>query len=80
MAGTAILAGEGYLRTVADLAWKIVQVGDFDGDGRGDILWRKSDTGDNYLYLMNGSAIAGEGYLRTVSDANWRVMPGAASP
>jgi len=75
MVGTAILAGEGYLRSVPDLAWKIMRVGDFDGDGRGDILWRNSDTGENYLYLMNGTNIVGEGYLRTVADANWRVMP-----
>jgi len=73
MSGTTILAGEGYVRSVADLNWKIVGIGDFDGDGKADILWRNSSTGENYIYLMNGTTIAGEGYIRTVADQNWRV-------
>jgi hypothetical protein len=47
--------------------------GDFNGDGKADILWRNTATGENYLYLMNGKTIAGEGYLRTVPDQNWKV-------
>ena len=39
---------------------------DFNGDGKSDILWRNTATGDNYIYLMNGLSIAGEGYTRTV--------------
>jgi len=30
-------------------------VGDFNGDGRADILWRNSSTGENYVWLMNGT-------------------------
>jgi subtilisin family serine protease len=74
MNGTAILGNEGYLRTVQDQNWHVAGIGDFDGDGKADILWRNSDTGANYIYLMNGTAIAGEGYLRTVSDQNWKVV------
>jgi hypothetical protein len=74
MDGTTIKGTEGFIRTVADLAWKVVGVGDFDGDGRADILWRNSITGENYLYPMNGTAILGsEGYLRTVPDPSWQV-------
>src|SRR5882762_790247 len=40
MNGTSILAGEGYVRTVSDMSWEIVAIGDFDGDQRADILWR----------------------------------------
>src|SRR5437667_8354085 len=70
--GSAIRA-EGYLRQVADLNWKVVGVGDFDGDGKADILWRNSSSGQNYVYLMNGTAILTEGYLRTVADPAWQV-------
>jgi hypothetical protein len=73
MNGTAILGSEGYLRTVADQSWQVAGIGDFDGDGKADVLWRNSSTGENYVYLMNGKDIAGEGYLRTVADLNWRV-------
>jgi len=74
MNGTTILAAEGYLRQVADPNWKIAGVGDFDGDGKADILWRNSSTGQNYIYFMNGTAILpAEGYIRTVADPNWQV-------
>src|SRR5438105_9807647 len=73
MNGTAILAGEGPLRTVADLNWTIAGIGDFDGDGRADILWRNTSTGQNYIYLMNGTSILTEGYLRTVAAQRWQV-------
>jgi hypothetical protein len=73
MDGTSIGAGEGYLRTVADLSWKIAGVGDFDGDAKADVLWRNLFSGENYIYLMDGTAIQGEGYLRTVADLNWEV-------
>ena len=78
MNGTAIGAGEGYLRTVPDLYWKVKAVGDYDGDGKADIFWRHASSGQSYVYLMNGSGIVGEGYVRTVADANWQVMPGGA--
>jgi hypothetical protein len=74
MNGIAIKASEGYLRTVADQNWKIAGVGDFDGDGKADIAWRNSSTGENYLYPMDGTAIKpSEGYLRTVADQSWQI-------
>jgi hypothetical protein len=71
MNGTAILAGEGYIRTVP-APWNIVGLGDFDGNGTTDILLRNSSTGENYIYFMNGTTIANEGYVRTVPLA-WSV-------
>ena len=73
MNGTAIKASEGFIRTVADPAWQVKALGDFDGDGKADIAWRNSTTGENYLYLMNGTSIVGEGYLRTVADLAWQI-------
>jgi hypothetical protein len=68
-----ILAGEGYLRIVADLSWRIAGVGDYDGDGKADVLWRNASSGENYLYPMDGLTIkSAEGYVRTVADQNWK--------
>jgi uncharacterized protein YegP (UPF0339 family) len=72
MDGRTILSSEGYLRSVADPNWLVIGAGDFNGDGRDDILWRNAQTGENYLYPLNGTTILpGEGYLRTVADQNW---------
>src|SRR6266850_908936 len=75
MNGCAIKPGEAYLRTVADTRWEVKAVGDFDGDGKADIVWRHAATGENYLYPMDGAAIKpSEGYLRTVADTNWTIV------
>jgi uncharacterized delta-60 repeat protein len=75
MNGKTILAGEGYLRRVADLNWRIAGAGDFDGDGKSDILWRNAVTGQNYIYFMDGLAIKPtEGFMRTVADLNWQIV------
>jgi hypothetical protein len=73
MNGTAIGPGEGYLRQVADHRWQVAGVGDFDGDGKSDIVWRNTFTGANYVYLMDGLAIKAEGYLGSVFDQNWQI-------
>ena len=74
MDGKAIKPGEGYLRAVADLSWQVAGIGDFDGDGKDDILWHNSATGENYIYFMDGRAIKAEGYARTVPDSSWHIV------
>src|SRR5204863_9942612 len=74
MDGLAIKPTEGYLRTAADTTWQAVGIGDFDGDGRADIVWRNCSSGENYLYPMDGTTIkASEGFIRTVADSAWQV-------
>jgi hypothetical protein len=58
MSGTSILASSGPLMTVADTQWKVAAVDDFNGDGRADIYWRNSATGECYLWLMSGLSIS----------------------
>ncbi|MEO8191441.1 MAG: FG-GAP-like repeat-containing protein [Acidobacteriota bacterium] len=47
---------------------------DFDGDGKVDILWRNLVTGENTIWLMNGTAVKSQSALPRISDLNWMIV------
>jgi hypothetical protein len=47
--------------TSPGMGWKAISSGDFNGDGKSDILWQNSTTGSTEVYLMNGGKIATTG-------------------
>jgi hypothetical protein len=74
-----------YTAAAADNNWRIAGVADFDGDRKADVLWRKvgegSDTGQLFLWLMDGTGLKGAAYVTpptgvdaSMSDPNWRVQ------
>ena len=67
------VTGATYLTKITDTNWKIGATGDFNLDGRVDILWRHYGTGANAIWYMDGSIIAGAAYLATITDVNWRI-------
>ena len=58
--------------TVANLAWRVAGVGDFDGDTRSDILWRNSSTGQNAIW--RSSNVTTQLRAATVSHLDWKVV------
>jgi FG-GAP-like repeat/PKD domain len=73
MNGTTVQAGSNYTNAVPDTHWKVAGIGDFDGDGKADILWRNNATGQNYIFFMNGTTVrTTSGYTNTV-DTSWTV-------
>jgi ELWxxDGT repeat protein len=66
-----------WLRRLADLDWKIEGTGDFNGDGKTDILWRyygASSSGLNMVWLMDGTTRIGSNvWLRRLPDLNWKI-------
>jgi Ca2+-binding RTX toxin-like protein len=54
-----------------------VGTGDYDGDGRSDILWRNGATGDNLIWKgANGATTQG---VAAVGDQNWQSLDGLES-
>lgn len=58
-------------------AWKVVGTGDFDGDGRSDILWRNGSTGANVVWRFTDLTGSGSpGFVSTglpAVNAAWKV-------
>src|SRR5258708_28422886 len=76
MNGTTISGGATNLATVTDLNWRIAGSGDFDGDGKSDILWRHGATGEISIWFMNGATILSAPVFGAVTDLNWSITGG----
>jgi hypothetical protein len=77
MNGPNVIGGTGYTASQADLGWRVDGVGDLNGDGRGDIVWRKTgagvDKGAVFLWTMDGTGLTGARYLDPISE-DWQVV------
>jgi aqualysin 1 len=75
MSGTTVLSNTPLNPSVlADLAWQIAGLGDFNHDGKTDILWRHQGSTQLVAWLMDGVNQVGGGLLTpaTLPDTNWR--------
>ena len=50
-----------------------IAFGDMNGDAKGDLLLRNRSTGQNFGWLMNGTAVSVSAFLPTIADTNWEV-------
>ncbi|MBF0537120.1 MAG: DUF1566 domain-containing protein [Nitrospirae bacterium] len=53
--------------------WYVRGVGDFDGDGKADILWQNLNTGNIYIWLMDGSNVASYGLVSPALPLEWQI-------
>ena len=61
--------------SVGDLDWRIVGVGDVDGDSSPDLVWQHNTNGRISVWLMNGLSLR-DGVLFSpgqVADTNWKI-------
>ncbi|MGP1385996.1 MAG: cadherin domain-containing protein [Thainema sp.] len=63
----------GALPPVTGANWQIEGVGDYDGDGQDDLVWRNSTTGQNSVWFMNGTNRVGTAGLPAVAEAGWQL-------
>lgn len=54
--------------------WRVEAIGDLDGDGAADLVWRNSSTGAVYLMLLDGFSIKRQGMAYQEPDLNWRIV------
>ncbi len=55
-------------------AWKIVHTPDFDGDGKADLLWWNSTTGQVYVMLVDGFAAKAQGLVYAEPNTAWKIV------
>jgi hypothetical protein len=74
MNGSNLVSWQWIAESATDLNWKIVGVGDFNVDGKPDILWRNAAGGENLVWFMNGVSMQGSAAITAESDANWKIV------
>ena len=68
------VATAAFLPTIADTNWEIKGAGDFDGDGKADVILRNRATGQNIGWLMNGLSVSMAAFMPTIADTNWELV------
>ena len=73
MNGRASIAGRGTVPLTRDLAWAVAGVGDFDADGRHDVLLRHADGRWRYYPLQGRRVLDGAGPVNLSDDTSTTV-------
>ena len=72
---TVKTGGAGFVGWAAGPNWQVKATGDFDGDGKSDILLQNSTDGACYVWEMDGLSLktGGNGFVGWAAGANWQV-------
>ena len=64
------------INRLADPTWQIAAVGDTNGDGRADLLWRTTNDGSLGVWLLDGTQVVSTRVLSIpkMPDTGWRIM------
>jgi alkaline phosphatase len=71
MDGTTVTTSAATSTPTLAASWKAVGTGDFNGDGKADVLWRNDD-GSIALWQMNGTAVTSTATSTSSLSSNWK--------
>ncbi len=75
MDGSTIVSNDYISAVTPSSDWKMQFLGDFNGDGKTDILWQNSATGAVDLWIMNGSTITSNDFVGSVGpNSDWTIQ------
>jgi Pectate lyase superfamily protein len=73
MQGKQIARSVYFANGVIGAGWRIEGAGDFNGDRKGDLVWRNYQTGENSVWFMNEAVRTGATFLTSVGDLDWKI-------
>ena len=74
MNGFGVAGNSGMIPSISGGNWQIQGTGDFNGDGKTDILWRQTTTGDIGLWTMDGNAVQSAALVGSSLDPRWSAV------
>jgi Ca2+-binding RTX toxin-like protein len=77
MNGGTILSSVNLPTVPVGSGWSEVGIGDFNGDGKADILWKNASTGTVEEWLMNGGTITSAPDIITLKLGAWNILAGS---
>jgi hypothetical protein len=73
MDGTSVV-GASYIGTAVGADWVAKGSGDFNSDGKSDILFQNTGSGAAYVWHLDGTAVTTHGYVGWTPGAQWEAV------
>lgn len=74
MKGTAVQSKSGLSDRVSEQAFQVVAIRDFNNDGKADLYWRNTTTGQNWMWTMDGVKPSRVTYVHYEPNQAWKVV------